>query len=48
MATWDDHDYAYDNAGNEYACPMESQEKNVDFVVMRRRYFFAQKYKVIF
>ena len=25
MATWDDHDYAYDNAGNEYPCPKESQ-----------------------
>ena len=29
MATWDDHDYAYDNAGNEYACPMESQTEYV-------------------
>ena len=25
MATWDDHDYAYDNGGNEYPCPKESQ-----------------------
>ena len=25
MATWDDHDYGYDNAGNEYACPEQSQ-----------------------
>ena len=25
MATWDDHDYGYNNAGNEYACPEESQ-----------------------
>ena len=25
MATWDDHDYGYNNAGNEYACPEQSQ-----------------------
>jgi alkaline phosphatase D len=29
LATWDDHDYAYDNAGNEYACPLESQNEFV-------------------
>ena len=25
MATWDDHDFAYNNGGNEYPCPRDSQ-----------------------
>ena len=29
MATWDDHDYGSNNVGDDYACPMESQDEFV-------------------
>ena len=29
MATWDDHDYGSNNVGNDYPCPMESQDEFV-------------------
>lgn len=34
MATWDDHDYGYNNAGNEYACPDQSQAEWANHVNM--------------
>ena len=30
MATWDDHDYGYENSGNEYLCPKQSQNEFVN------------------
>ena len=29
MATWDDHDYASNNLGNDYPCKLESQDEFV-------------------
>merc|ERR1712168_1174207 len=29
MATWDDHDFGYNNCGNEYVCPRETQNEFV-------------------
>ena len=29
MATWDDHDYGSNNVGNDYPCPVESQDEFV-------------------
>lgn len=32
IGTWDDHDYAYDNAGGSYDMKQESQKLHLDFV----------------
>jgi alkaline phosphatase D len=32
IGTWDDHDYAYDNAGGSYANKQESQKLHLDFM----------------
>ena len=29
MATWDDHDFGYDDCENDYVCPKESQDEFV-------------------
>ena len=36
MAGWDDHDYGYNNAGNDYACAEQSQAEWANFVNIPR------------